>query len=141
MKANTAKKRTIGILAVFGLLFLGFTAACSSPESSKSPSGNATTPGAPATVNLLVLDAHVTAPVKTAAPDTADIETSQYTGTVAWQTSDGTALSGSFAKLTVYQAVVKLQAKGGFTFTGVAADSFSYTGATSVANNADEGTV
>jgi hypothetical protein len=41
----------------------------------------------------------------------------------------------------VYRAVVTLTAKEGFTFTGLAADSFSYTGATSVTNAANSGTV
>jgi hypothetical protein len=41
----------------------------------------------------------------------------------------------------VYQAVAALTAKEGWTFDGVAANSFTYTGATSVSNAADSGTV
>jgi hypothetical protein len=83
----------------------------------------------------------VTAPVRGAAPVTTAINAAQYTGSVAWQTSSGAAHSGSFAASTVYKAVVTLSAEIGYTFDGVAANSFSYTGATSVSNAANSGTV
>jgi hypothetical protein len=41
----------------------------------------------------------------------------------------------------VYKAVVSLTAKSGFTFAGVAENSFTHSGATSVANAANSGTV
>jgi uncharacterized repeat protein (TIGR02543 family) len=41
----------------------------------------------------------------------------------------------------VYKAVVTLAAKPGFTFSGLGADSFSYTGAATVTNAANSGTV
>jgi streptogramin lyase len=94
------------------------------------------------TVNALALDSLVTAPVMGATPSTAAINQAQYSGTVAWYESDGiTAVTGSFAESTVYVAKVTLAAKAGYTFTGVAPNSFTYTGATSVTNAADSGIV
>jgi hypothetical protein len=93
-------------------------------------------------VSLLDLTGAVTAPVKDAAPDTTAIDTAQYTGTVAWHYAGGAAFTGNaFAASTVYKAIVTLTAKSGYTFTGVAANSFTCTGATSVTNAADSGTV
>jgi hypothetical protein len=70
------------------------------------------------------------------------IDEDQYTGDIAWETSGGAhGNSTPFAGGTVYQAVVTLSAKTGYTFTGVAADSFTYTGATAVTNSANSGTV
>ncbi|GAB6390773.1 MAG: leucine-rich repeat protein [Treponematales bacterium] len=93
-------------------------------------------------VSLLDLTGAVTTPAAGAAPDTGAIDTAQYTGTVEWQNADGTAFTGSaFEVYTVYKALVTLTAKSGFTFTGVAANSFTHTGAVSVTNAADSGTV
>jgi hypothetical protein len=92
-------------------------------------------------VNLLSLTALVIAPVKDAAPVGTAINTAQYTGSVAWQTGSGKAFSGgAFARVTVYRALVTLMVKDGYTFTGVAANSFTYSGA-AVTNEADSGTV
>ncbi|MGI6422806.1 MAG: S-layer homology domain-containing protein [Syntrophomonadaceae bacterium] len=94
------------------------------------------------TVNARALDSLVTAPGTGATPSTPAINQAQYTGTVAWYESDGiTAVTGNFAESTVYAAKVTLSAKAGYTFTGVAPNSFTYTGATSVTNAADSGTV
>jgi formylglycine-generating enzyme required for sulfatase activity len=88
------------------------------------------------------LDSLITAPVVGAAPNKAAINTTQYTGTIAWKTADGTAFEdAAFAPATVYQAVITLTAKIGYTFDGVAVDSFTYTGATSVSNIEDSGAV
>jgi len=95
----------------------------------------------PATVNALNLTGMVTAPVTGATPSTAAINHTQYTGTIAWQTSGGGSVSGNFAASTVYRAVVTLTAKTDFTFTGIAANCFVHTGATSVTNSADSGIV
>jgi hypothetical protein len=92
-------------------------------------------------VTAFSLDGLVTKPVKDESPDTTAINEAQYTGTIAWQTEGGAAHTGAFAASTVYQAVVTLTAKAGFTFTGVVSDTFTYTGATTVANAADSGTV
>jgi hypothetical protein len=98
-------------------------------------------PGEDTVVNVFSLDGKVSAPAWDAQPVTTGIDTTQYMGTVAWQTQDGTAHSGAFAASTVYKAIVTLTAKSGFTFTGVAANSFRYTGATEITNAADSGTV
>jgi hypothetical protein len=91
-------------------------------------------------VSAFSLDGTVQAPVKGATPDATAIDETQYTGSIAWQTSGGVAHTGAFAAATVYQAVVTLTANTGWTFTGVGAGSFTYTGAT-VTNAADSGTV
>lgn len=94
-----------------------------------------------AVVTALALDTLVTAPVKDAAPNTTAIDATQYSGTIAWFESDGTAsVSGNFAASTVYVAKVTLTAKSGYTLTGVAQDSFTYTGA-AITNAADSGEV
>jgi uncharacterized repeat protein (TIGR02543 family) len=82
-------------------------------------------------VNAFDLTDMVAAPVQDHEPDTGPIDTTQYTGTITWWENDGVnpALT-VFAADTVYEAVVTLTAKTGYTFTGVAADSFTYTGAT-----------
>jgi hypothetical protein len=74
-------------------------------------------------------------------PDTTTINTTQYTGVIAWQTATGSSHYGAFGAATVYKALVTLTAKTGFTFTGVAADSFAYSGATTVTNAANSGVV
>jgi hypothetical protein len=93
-----------------------------------------------AMVNALNLTGKVIAPVSGSAPNTTAIDEPQYTGAIAWQKDDGSSFSGNFTTGTVYKAIVTLTAKTGFTFTGVGANSFSYTGATA-ANAADSGTV
>ncbi|MDR3284047.1 MAG: hypothetical protein LBS97_02585 [Treponema sp.] len=93
-------------------------------------------------VNLVSLDGKVTAPVKDAERDTAAINTAQYTGSVTWQTSDGSTFTGSyFAASTVYRALVTLRAETGYTFDGIAENAFTYTGAALVTNEANSGTV
>jgi hypothetical protein len=93
-------------------------------------------------VNLLSLDGKVTAPVKNATPVTTAIDTTQYTGTIVWQNSDGTAFTGAaFAASTVYRALVTLVAKTGYTFTGVAANSFTCAGAAAVTSAANSGVI
>jgi uncharacterized repeat protein (TIGR02543 family) len=85
------------------------------------------------TVNAFDLTSFVTAPVTGAAPVTTAIDAAQYTGAISWKKWDGTSstnFSGNFAPSTVYQAMVSLTAKTGFTFTGVNANSFIYTGTT-----------
>ena len=95
-----------------------------------------------ATISDLALDALVTAPVTGATPSTAAIDATQYTGTIAWFAADGvTSVTGNFAASTVYVGKVTLTAKAGYTLTGVALNSFTYTGATSVANAANAGVV
>ncbi|GHV33309.1 hypothetical protein AGMMS4952_25060 [Spirochaetia bacterium] len=97
--------------------------------------------GVDAVVTALALDTLVTAPVKDVTPVTTAINQTQYTGTIAWKTNAGAAHTGAFAAGAVYKAEVTLTAESGFTFTGVTANSFTYSGATAVTNAANSGTV
>jgi hypothetical protein len=87
------------------------------------------------TVTELNLSGAVAAPVKDAAPQAAAaaLGHSQYAITsLAWQTASGGTVSGAFAAGTVYKAVLGLQAQGAYTFAGLGADAFSFSGADSV---------
>jgi hypothetical protein len=96
----------------------------------------------PDAVTAKNLTSLVTAPGLGAAPDTTAIDEAQYTGTIDWKLDDGaTAVTGNFEAGIAYKAIVTLAPKTGYTFTGVAADSFIHTGATTVTNAADSGTV
>jgi uncharacterized repeat protein (TIGR02543 family) len=78
-------------------------------------------------VNDLDLTSRVTAPVNGETPDTTPIDTEEYTGSITWEEEGGTPFNGnSFAEATVYQVVVRLEAKSGYTFDGLAADSFRH---------------
>jgi hypothetical protein len=137
----TNKKFSI-LLAAAGIVLARAAlavAACANPVSSNGGGGGGATP--PATVTDLNLTSYVTKPVAGTNPFTTAINAAQYTGSVAWQTSSGAAHSGNFGNSTVYKAVVTLTAKSGYTFTGVAANAFSYSGATSVANTTGSTTV
>ena len=68
-------------------------------------------------------------PVKT-------IDNTQFTGTITWDPSVST-----FAASTVYTATITLVAKPGFKLNGVAANSFTVAGASSVSNSASSGVV
>jgi hypothetical protein len=63
-----------------------------------------------------------------------------YTGAVTWASSGG-ALGGNFASATTYTATITLTASAGYTLTGVTANFFSITGATSVSHSADSGVI
>ncbi len=75
-------------------------------------------------------------PVVEARPVATVTDTVQYTGTVTWSGSPST-----FATSTAYTATITLAAKSGYTLTGVAANSFTVAGATSVTHAADSGVV
>jgi hypothetical protein len=62
----------------------------------------------------------------------------QYTGAIEWIP---TLAQNWFAVSTIYTATVTLTAKAGYTFEGVSANSFTYTGATSIINEANSGVV
>ena len=121
-----------GLILVIALVL----AACPNPSGNSTAKENELTK-----VSALALDGWVAVPVGDAEPNTEAIDAPQYTGTVAWRNADSTAHTGAFAVGMVYQAVVTLTAKEGYTFTGVAANSFTYSGATAVANAADSGRV
>jgi transcriptional antiterminator Rof (Rho-off) len=151
--ASTVYKAVVTLTAKSGYTFDGVAANSFTYSGATSVANNANsgivTITFPATgdsssdtpVNALSLNSLITAPVRDGTPDTTAINETQYTGTVAWQTSSGAAHTGAFAASTVYKAVVTLTAQSGYTFTGVAANSFTYSGATSVANNANSGIV
>ena len=80
--------------------------------------------------------AGVTAPVTGATPVTTTTAGTGYTGTVTWSSSPST-----FAPTTTYTATITLTAAPGFTLTGVTANFFTVTGATSVTHLADSGSI
>jgi sugar lactone lactonase YvrE len=84
-------------------------------------------------VSDLNLTYMVPAPVRGGTP-AAYVSESQYTGWVVWS-AGGQTLSGLFAADTVYTATVALSAASGYTLDGLAAGSFTHTGATSVVYN------
>jgi hypothetical protein len=92
-------------------------------------------------ISDLDLTSLITPPVAWASPNNI-AETSQYTGGAYWYESDGVTPVSSrdiFAVNTVYKAVVRLETKSGYTFIGVAENSFTHTGAAEVANDEDAG--
>jgi Skp family chaperone for outer membrane proteins len=80
--------------------------------------------------------AGVTAPVTGATPVTAVTPGTGYTGTVSWSTTPST-----FASLTTYTATITLTATAGYSLTGVNANFFTVSGATSVTHVADSGVI
>ncbi|MBI9081905.1 MAG: InlB B-repeat-containing protein, partial [Pseudodesulfovibrio sp.] len=90
---------------------------------------------APTTIDVLAIPG-VTAPVTGATPVTTITETDQYTGTVSWSDSPT-----KFAAYTVYTATIVLTAKEGFTFEGVAANSFAVADANPVTYQINSGIV
>ncbi|MDR1250956.1 MAG: hypothetical protein LBK62_02200, partial [Treponema sp.] len=101
-----------------------------------------TTDGTPAAaVNDLNLTAKVHAPVWGGTP-VSYFSAPQYAGTVTWkETVTGTALSGLFGANTAYTATVTLTAASGYTFTGVAANSFTHSGKSTIGNAGNSGVV
>ncbi|WP_457945454.1 InlB B-repeat-containing protein [Caproiciproducens sp. LBM24188] len=89
--------------------------------------------GPASTVDVLDLAGQLTAPVKNETPITS-INTTQYTGVVAWSSSPEKFLGG-----TVYTATITLTAKPGYTFSGLGANSFTLAGASSVTHDAGSG--
>jgi len=88
-------------------------------------------------VDALDLSAPAAAPVTGGVPQTA-IDADQYTGTIAWKTGADVDFTGlTFAASTVYKAALTLTPKNVYTFTGVAADSFTHSGASGITNAAD----
>jgi hypothetical protein len=152
---STVYKAIVTLTAKTGYTFNGVAAGSFSHNASSETPVNAANSGTvtitfPATaganestrVNALDLTTYVTAPVKDAAPVTTTINAPQYTGTIAWQLNNGISVSGNFQPSTVYKAIVDLEAKTGYTFNGVAADSFTHTASgASAANMAGSGTV
>jgi hypothetical protein len=147
--AATVYKAVVTLTAKTGYTFTGlgansftYSGAASITNAVNSGTVTITFPATTATVvNAFSLDGKVIAPVRDAVPDTTAINETQYTGSIVWQTEGGAAHTGPFAAATVYKAVVTLTAKTGYTFTGVGADRFTYSGATSITNAANSGTL
>lgn len=78
----------------------------------------------------------VTAPVSGATPVTAVTFTNGYTGTVTWS-----GAPSRFAASTTYTATITLTASAGHTLTGVTANFFTVSGATSVNHSANSGSI
>jgi hypothetical protein len=86
---------------------------------------------ATAPVDDFNLSGDFAAPATGAAP-AGTLSAIQYTGAITWNP----AVSGTFAADTAYTATVTLTAKPGYSLSGVGANVFSYTGASSVTNTA-----
>lgn len=94
----------------------------------------ATAATAPTSINIAAIP-DVIAPVVGAIPDTTEIDTEQYTGSVAWTPEDD-----PYKGETVYTATITLTPKAGFTLTGVTANFFTVAGETAT-NAANSGLV
>lgn len=79
----------------------------------------------------------VTAPVTDATPDTTITETPQYTGVISWSPA---IVENKFVAGTSYTATITLTPKADYTLSGIAADSFTVTGATAT-NAANSGVI
>ena len=98
--------------------------------------------GTDAPVTMRDLTALIPVPVLGQTPvDSFTGHFNQYTGDITWQDEEGTALSGVFTGYTVYKATVTLTATTGYTFIGIAEDSFIHDGAESINNAADSGEI
>jgi hypothetical protein len=122
IKFRKEKKIKRNIWGLIIALIAIATTGCPNP-SKDTPSDKA--------ITLLAIPG-VVAPVRGAAPVTTAISTAQYTGTISWTPADN-----PFMASTYYTANIVLAAKSGWTFTGVAADSFTVAGAaaTNAANS------
>ncbi len=80
-------------------------------------------------VTIKNLTDKLAAPVTGSTPATVINESAQYTGTVTWN-----SYSSKFLGNTAYTAIVNLTAKEGYSFCGMANNSFTYAGVTSVSN-------
>jgi hypothetical protein len=86
-------------------------------------------------ISLLAIPG-VAAPVPRMIP-VRNLDSSQYTGTINWSPMN----SGVFAASATYSAEITLTPKAGYTFEGVAANTFTVDGAVSVAHSTNSGVV
>jgi len=107
---------------------------CKSPVAD-TPATETPAPASDKAITLLAITG-VVAPVRGATPVTTITETAQYTGTITWSGSPAT-----FTASTPYTATIALTAKAGWTLNGVAVNSFTVAGATTVTNAVNSGTV
>jgi len=78
----------------------------------------------------------VVAPITGGIPVTVITENDQYTGTISWNGNPP-----AFAPITQYTATITITPKNDYTLQGVTANYFKVTGATTVSNSANSGTV
>lgn len=107
-----------GILGLFSVIMITVLIGCPSPATD--------TPASDKTITILHIPG-VVAPVRGAVPVTTAIDTMQYTGTITWSPAVSV-----FSASTEYTSTIVLTAKTGWTLTGVAANSFTVMGATSI---------
>jgi hypothetical protein len=122
VRSATGNGKTITVTITFK--------ATEADSTDPDPEGPEATPA-----SALNLTAPITAPAKATAP----IDAAQYTGGIAWKKENDSDFTGNFDASSVYKAVITLTAKAGFTFEGIAANSFRYDEAT-VTNAAGNGT-
>jgi len=140
--ANTVYTATITLTAKSGYTLTGvavdsFTVAGATTHNAIN--SGVVTAAFPATAPMpvsIVAIPGVDVPMRAGIPDLLVTETEQFTGSVAWSPSDN-----PYAASTVYTATITLTAKSGYTLTGVAANSFTVFGATTVTNPVDSGVV
>jgi len=113
--------------STYSVTFNTMNEAGVSPQQAATTKSFTVAPLDPVTISTIQ---GVTPPVAGATPVTAIIETAEFTGAVAWSP----AASSAFAYGTVYTATITLTPKSGFSFTNVAANYFTVTGATTVSN-------
>jgi hypothetical protein len=131
MKRNS-KGAPAAVLALALVSWLAMT-GCPADNPGGGETGGSTS--GPVVVTSRDLSALVTAPKAWLQPDSTPIDATEYTGAIQWQTAAGGTAADTFADDTDYKAVVTLTAKNGYTFTGVAANSFTHTSAANVSNN------
>jgi hypothetical protein len=116
-----------------------YTVTATNASGSTTQTFTLTVIAAPIVISVAAI-AGVTAPVTGATPVSTTTVGTGYTGTVSWASSGG-ALGGNFAAATTYTATITLTPTSGYTLTGVSANFFSVTGATSVTHSADAGVI
>jgi hypothetical protein len=138
----TLTSTTTGICTVVGFVITAVAPGTCSITSSQAGNENYETAAnvtrsfvITGVINVAAI-AGITAPVIGAIPVDTVTATSQYTGNVYWEPSAGT-----FAAATVYTARITLTPKSGYTLTGVSANFFTITGATSVTHLANSGVI
>ena len=87
----------------------------------------------PKTINSAIT---LTAPVKNEVPQT-EIETDEYTATVAWSPE----VTDKFGYSTVYTATITITPKANYTVKGIAENGYTVSGAQTVTNEADSATI
>jgi hypothetical protein len=149
--AGTVYTATVALTAATGFTFDGIAAnafsyagAASVTNPAGTGKGLAVTVRFPVTlqeggglnpVTSLALAPFIGKPVTGGNPDGAvSASAEQYSGAVAW--AGELAEDGTFAAGAVYTATVTLNAAEGYTFAGLPANAFGYTGATAVTSPA-----